>query len=315
MLGEGRRTRKKGKAPSDEWERSREHPCYTGEASLDSKANRKQADSKGRGRELAANRRAMNQKTKESLAMELRRQRQMFFKEVVDTEADLDFIAANREAELEERAQEVWAARLFDRLDIRAKHAIEEIDAALQRIAKETYGSCSTCGEAIPLQRLRALPATRFCVGCARAREAGAPPTFEEIDVPHRGPLPPDLSLLSDREIGTGLRELVREHGRIDVEELRIVCRHGVAYLDGTLPSSGEHQVLLKLVTDVEGIREVVDRLQVKEILGERADRSLPDPMEAPLSRTDPPFTEDGVRSIEEGIDYVPPVEPPPEEE
>jgi RNA polymerase-binding protein DksA len=257
----------------------------------------------------------MDLKTKESLVKELRRQRQMLFKEVADTEADLEFVVENRESEIEERAQEVWAARLFDRLDIRAKRAIEEIDAALQRLAKDAYGTCAACGERIPIKRLRVLPATRFCVDCARTREAGAPAAMEEIEVPHRGPLPPDLSLLTDREVESGLRELVGEHGQLDTEELRIVCRHGVAYLDGSMPSEAEHRMLLKLVTDVEGIREVVDRLVVKEILWERPDRSKPESAEAPASRAEPGFTEDVVKSAEEGIDYVPPVEPPPEEE
>ena len=257
----------------------------------------------------------MNQKTVESLGKELRRQRRQLFKEAADTEADLAFIAEDRESELEERAQEERAARLFARLDIRAKHAIEDIDAALLRIANGTYGTCA-CGQAIAVKRLQALPATRFCLDCARAHESGAPVTEqEEASAEPAGPLPADFNLMSDREIETALRELVREDGRIDGEELRIVFRHGVIYLDGAVPSAAEHQMLLKLLTDIEGFQDVVDRLQVKEILWERAARSKPIPEEPPPSRLDPTVTEDVVRSTEEGIDYSPPEVPPPEEE
>jgi DnaK suppressor protein len=257
----------------------------------------------------------MNPKTIESLAKALRHQRQELFKEAADTEADLAFITEDRETDLEERAQEERAARLFARLDIRAKLAIEDIDAALQRIAVGKYGNCTACGQAIAAKRLRALPATRFCLDCARAQEAGAPVTAEEEAVSRTGPLPADLGLMTDREVETALRELVRNDDRIDMDELRIVSRHGVVYLDGAVPSEAEHQMLLKLVIDIEGFQEVVDRLQVKEILWERPERSKPEPEETAPSRLQSTITEDIVKSTEEGIDYSPPVEPPPEEE
>lgn len=41
---------------------------------------------------------------------------------------------------------------------------LEDIDAALDRIADGSYGTCETCGKAIPKERLEALPAARFCV-------------------------------------------------------------------------------------------------------------------------------------------------------
>ncbi|MGY1691395.1 TraR/DksA family transcriptional regulator [Geodermatophilus sp. SYSU D01105] len=47
---------------------------------------------------------------------------------------------------------------------------IEEIDAALQRIAAGTYGSCVHCGEAIPAERLEFRPFAAGCVSCQRAR-------------------------------------------------------------------------------------------------------------------------------------------------
>jgi len=141
------------------------------------------------------------------------------------------------------------------------------------------------------------------------------PAAAAATEVRHPGALPADLDLLTDREVEMALREAVREDGRIDLEELRLVCRHGVVYLDGAVPSEAEHQMLSKLVTDVVGLREVVDRLQVKGILWESSERFKPPLDEAESSRLEPSDTEDVIKSIEEGIDYVPPVEPPPEEE
>ena len=100
-------------------------------------------------------------------ALALRRQRTALFKEVQDTEADLDFIAQDRESELEERAQEERDARLLVTLDERGKRELEDIDVALRRIEEGCYGVCMECGGEIPKARLNALPATSFCIQCA----------------------------------------------------------------------------------------------------------------------------------------------------
>jgi DnaK suppressor protein len=42
-----------------------------------------------------------------------------------------------------------------------------ETQAALERLARGTYGRCEACGGAIGRQRLLALPAARFCIDCA----------------------------------------------------------------------------------------------------------------------------------------------------
>jgi RNA polymerase-binding transcription factor DksA len=47
-------------------------------------------------------------------------------------------------------------------------HTLEEIAAALGRIEQGTFGHCEGCQQAIPKDRLRALPYARYCVECAR---------------------------------------------------------------------------------------------------------------------------------------------------
>jgi RNA polymerase-binding transcription factor len=43
-------------------------------------------------------------------------------------------------------------------LSNQARHAVDQIDAALDRIAKGTYGLCTSSGQPIPQDRLRAIP-------------------------------------------------------------------------------------------------------------------------------------------------------------
>jgi RNA polymerase-binding transcription factor DksA len=47
------------------------------------------------------------------------------------------------------------------------REELAEIDAALDRIADGRYGACVSCGRALGLQRLRAIPEARYCVGCS----------------------------------------------------------------------------------------------------------------------------------------------------
>jgi DnaK suppressor protein len=51
-------------------------------------------------------------------------------------------------------------------LSAQARAAVEEIDHALTRIARGTYGQCERCGQPIPKARLKALPFARLCVAC-----------------------------------------------------------------------------------------------------------------------------------------------------
>ena len=54
---------------------------------------------------------------------------------------------------------------------------LAEVEAAVQRLDRGTYGTCQACGRPIGDDRLEALPATRFCVeDQAKAeRESGFP--------------------------------------------------------------------------------------------------------------------------------------------
>jgi RNA polymerase-binding protein DksA len=255
----------------------------------------------------------MNQALLNIFAEALTRQRACLTGEVADTEANLRSIQAERESELEEQAQEDRAARLLAQLDDREKHEIEEIDAALRRIAEGSYGYCEGCGEDIPEDRVHALPATRFCVECAHKQEVARP--GREETVPSTARLPPDLRLLSEHELTALIRDRIKDDGRVDLDELRIICRHGVVHLSGALPSEAEHSIVRQLLTDELGLEEIDDHVQIQELLWEREDRTQEQPVEQQLPGTEPYGTEDIVEALEEGVDYVPPTVPSPEEE
>jgi DnaK suppressor protein len=51
-------------------------------------------------------------------------------------------------------------------LSAQARAAIEEIDRAIVKIHDGSYGHCDSCGNAIPKERLKALPYAALCVRC-----------------------------------------------------------------------------------------------------------------------------------------------------
>lgn len=249
----------------------------------------------------------------ESQAELLRNQRKRYLQDFRKAEADLDALAEEREIELEEHAQEEQSALFLLRHDDKTLQAIKEIDAALQRILDGSYGNCAGCYKPISLTRLQSLPATRFCRACAARHEKPAP-AMAAIEGPAAAPLPADLNLLSDRELTDEAIEHLKDDGRVDMQELHVVCRKGVVYLSGKVPSEAEHQILLHTLTDVLGFQEVVDHLDVEGLLWQTARRAKEPPPEAALQRWDElPSTEDVVEANEEGKEFVPPAKPTPE--
>ncbi len=70
-----------------------------------------------------------------------------------------------------DRAAVSTGTELVHGLAERERREIEEIDAALRRIADGVYGRCDKCGHAVGRQRLFALPEARRCAMCAELGE------------------------------------------------------------------------------------------------------------------------------------------------
>jgi len=64
-----------------------------------------------------------------------------------------------------------YADELDDGMIEEIEASFEEIDEALKRVGEGTYGTCVSCGSAIPEARLAALPATARCIDCQRREE------------------------------------------------------------------------------------------------------------------------------------------------
>ncbi len=103
----------------------------------------------------------------------LRAERDNYLHQAEELRAQAEALALEHEpgdVQFDEEGGEGGTANVDRELDLhlsaQAQAAIEEIDAALAKIAAGTYGRCESCGSEIPRARLEALPHARLCVSC-----------------------------------------------------------------------------------------------------------------------------------------------------
>ncbi|MCW2275475.1 TraR/DksA family transcriptional regulator [Rhodoblastus acidophilus] len=69
-------------------------------------------------------------------------------------------------ADWEEQATQLEGQDALEGIEKQKLREIQQIRAALQRIADGQYGICAKCGDDIDPKRLKALPTAIFCVSC-----------------------------------------------------------------------------------------------------------------------------------------------------
>ena len=100
-------------------------------------------------------------------------ERTIYSGQAVDLRAEADSLALEREpgdVQFDEESGEGGTVTV-DRernlaLSAQATAAVEEIDDALRKLDRKTYGFCERCFQPIPKARLQALPFARLCVAC-----------------------------------------------------------------------------------------------------------------------------------------------------
>jgi RNA polymerase-binding protein DksA len=119
-----------------------------------------------------------------SAALDLDHFRERLLEERKHAQDALDRLQQENESQLEDDREEIqsdnhpgdMATSTFDReldatLEGNEERALEQIDAALQRIEDGTYGICLKRGEQIGPERLEAAPWATLCIDCKRLEE------------------------------------------------------------------------------------------------------------------------------------------------
>lgn len=56
-------------------------------------------------------------------------------------------------------------------LEDNVRSLLEQVSKALDRVEAGSYGQCVRCGEEIPTERLKAMPAAELCISCKEWEE------------------------------------------------------------------------------------------------------------------------------------------------
>lgn len=81
-------------------------------------------------------------------------------------EGDYDSMMPNYGNTEDENAQEVTEYERNISLEHKLETKLLEINKALKRLEKDTYGICVQCKKEIPRERLEAIPSTQTCISC-----------------------------------------------------------------------------------------------------------------------------------------------------
>jgi RNA polymerase-binding transcription factor len=101
------------------------------------------------------------------LRAELDRQLGKLLKSIVVTEAalepvQLDQTAVGRLSRMDSLQNQGLTRNLAQREQVK----LAQIQQALERLEKGTFGECTSCGEAVPFERLYVFPEAPTCAGC-----------------------------------------------------------------------------------------------------------------------------------------------------
>lgn len=99
----------------------------------------------------------------------------------------------------------------------RAEERLRAIDFALNLLEQGRYGTCDSCGEEIPMERLKAVPFAAYCVDCQKKRNQAHRAGEGTVDEPFRRTwdLPEEMAESTE----TSRDEYVKVSGEGIVEE------------------------------------------------------------------------------------------------
>ncbi len=75
--------------------------------------------------------------------------------------------------DLADKASSAYTKEFLYSLSNTDREALQQVDEALQRIRKGTYGVCVECGEDLNKKRLEAVPWASHCISCQEKIEKG----------------------------------------------------------------------------------------------------------------------------------------------
>lgn len=143
----------------------------------------------------------------------------------------------------------------LDVLDEREASEVRAIDRALGKLESGTYGYCETCGNAIPVNTLEALPCSALCNGCSQKNALPKRETSVNI------PVPEEFTGLLNGNLAATVQDRLLKERRVSTEALRISADGEKLFVEGYVPSKLEKKLLLDTLKNRMGLRNIVEHV------------------------------------------------------
>jgi DnaK suppressor protein len=179
------------------------------------------------------------------------------------------------EVELEEQAAKENISRTHEQLERQEKEEIEQIDAALGKLETSGFGICESCGEKISDRRLEALPWTSLCIDCAEEQQSGIVRAIPDFPTAPGSEFDSDVDknrkkTYGDKDMQDMIADQLIRDSRVETQELKIDVNKGRIHLEGLLPSQAKHEILMSIIQDVLGFKDIVDSIRIDRQLWEQ---------------------------------------------
>jgi len=155
-----------------------------------------------------------------------------------------------------EIASELYQAEQNNALKVHEEHIIKEIDDALERIRRGTYGKCAFCGREIDEKRLEFIPYARLCIECEKSRAAA--PRIQ------KGNRPVEEDVI-DMPLGRKYLNKQEDDEYEGMDQLNDLMKYGSADSPQDMGGYHDYRDFYTNDTDRQGIVDDMDRISNNE--------------------------------------------------
>lgn len=113
----------------------------------------------------------MNKKDAAGIKKILIQRKTELLNKVKNTQKDLDSSSEENVGDEIDTATQNSQKEMYFELAANDKITLDAINDAIAKIDKGIYGKCECCGENISMERLKAIPWTRYCIKCQEEAE------------------------------------------------------------------------------------------------------------------------------------------------
>ncbi len=155
-----------------------------------------------------------------------------------------------------EMGTQLFQVEFNNALKVHEEHLLKEIHDALGRIDRGIYGKCAFCGKEIDIERLKAIPYTRLCIGCEESKAV-------DPEVLARGR--PNEELIWDAPFGRKYLNKREDDENEGLDYLNDLVKYGTSDSPQDMGGYNDYEEFYTNKTDKQGIVDDMDQVSNEE--------------------------------------------------